>query len=124
LSGVLTLVRTVFDQPDTLDQRRTTPTGPPPATPARCCSTTAAADLSAPGAHDVIGAIADQAGIADDFTSHALRHTFGTTLVRDGHDLVLVAELMGHARLDQSRHYSLPTQADRERAINSLPTDR
>jgi site-specific recombinase XerD len=80
--------------------------------------------LSARGAHDVIGAIADQAGIDDDFTSHALRHTFGTTLVRDGHDLVLVAELMGHARLDQTRRYSLPTQADRERAINSLPTDR
>ncbi|WBQ03410.1 tyrosine-type recombinase/integrase [Kribbella sp. CA-293567] len=74
------------------------------------------ARLSARGAHDVIGAIANQAGIGHDFTSHALRHTFGTTLVRDGHDLVLVAELMGHARLDQTRRYSLPTQADRELA--------
>lgn len=37
---------------------------------------------------------------------------------------VLVAELMGHKRLDQTRRYSLPTQADRERAIASLPTDR
>jgi len=43
---------------------------------------------------------------------------------RQGHDLVLVAELMGHKRLDQTRRYSLPTQADRERAIASLPTDR
>jgi hypothetical protein len=37
----------------------------------------------------------------------ALCHTFGATLVRDGHDLVLVlvlvAELVGRARLDQTR---------------------
>jgi hypothetical protein len=44
-------------------------------------------------------------------------------LVREGHDLVVVAELLGHARLDQTRRYSLPTQADRQRAINSLLTD-
>lgn len=80
--------------------------------------------LSARGAHDILGAIAAEAGIDHEFTSHALRHTFGTTLVRQGHDIVLVAELMGHARLDQTRRYSLPSQADRERAINSLPVDR
>jgi hypothetical protein len=31
--------------------------------------------------------------------------------------------LLGHARLDQTRRYSLPTQADRQRAINGLLTD-
>lgn len=31
---------------------------------------------------------------------------------------------MGHARLETTRAYSLPTTADREKAINSLPTDR
>jgi hypothetical protein len=31
---------------------------------------------------------------------------------------------MGHARLDQTRRYSLPTRADRERAINSIPIDQ
>ena len=80
--------------------------------------------LSARGAHDILLAIADQAGLSDDFTGHVLRHTFGTTLVRAGHDLVLVAELMGHARVETTRSYSLPSAADRERAINSLPTDR
>ncbi len=35
-------------------------------------------------------------------------HTFGTHLVRQGHDLVVVAVLLGHARLDQTRRYSLP----------------
>lgn len=40
------------------------------------------------------------------------------------HDLVLVAELMGHARVETTRGYSLPTDADRQSAIDSLPTDR
>ena len=77
------------------------------------------------GASDILARLADDAGIdAEDFTSHVLRHTFGTTLVRGGHDLVLVAELMGHRRLETTRGYALPSAADRERAINSLPTDR
>jgi integrase/recombinase XerC len=80
--------------------------------------------LSARGAHDIINAIADAARLQDDFTSHVLRHTFGTTLVRQGHDLILVAELLGHARLDTVRTYSLPTDTDRQKAIDSLLTDR
>jgi integrase/recombinase XerC len=81
--------------------------------------------LGVRGASDVLTRLAEDAGIdAEDFTSHVLRHTFGTTLVRGGHDLVLVAELMGHRRLETTRGYSLPSAADRERAINSLPTDR
>jgi integrase/recombinase XerC len=81
--------------------------------------------LGVRGASDILARLADDAGIdAEDFTSHVLRHTFGTTLVRGGHDLVLVAELMGHRRLETTRGYSLPSATDRERAINSLPTDR
>ena len=40
-----------------------------------------------------------------------------------GVDLVTVAELMGHARLDATRIYTLPTKADRERALDALLTD-
>lgn len=80
--------------------------------------------LGARGADAILGAIAEEARINDEFTSHALRHTFGTRLIREGHDIVVVAELMGHKRLDQTRRYSLPTQADRENAILSLPSDR
>ncbi|HKR50868.1 MAG TPA: tyrosine-type recombinase/integrase [Pseudonocardiaceae bacterium] len=78
--------------------------------------------LSARAADHTLNTIAQEAHI-DEFTPHVLRHTFGTRLVREGHDLVVVAELLGHARLDQTRRYSLPTQADRQRAINSLLTD-
>jgi site-specific recombinase XerD len=79
---------------------------------------------SAKGATDILAAIAADAGIPNDFSPHVRRHCFGTTLVRDGHDLVLVAELMGHARLETTRAYALPTATDRQRAIDSLPTDR
>lgn len=56
-------------------------------------------------------------------TPHVLRHSFGTRLLRKGTDVVLVAELMGHRRLDTTRRYTLPTAADRERAIDLLLTD-
>ncbi len=36
-----------------------------------------------------------------------LRHTFVTGLVRAGNDLVLIAELAGHRRLETTRRYSL-----------------
>ena len=64
-----------------------------------------------------------EADRADPFGPHVLRHTFGTQLVRGGVDLVTVAELMGHARLDTTRIYTLPTKADRERALDALLTD-
>jgi integrase/recombinase XerC len=79
--------------------------------------------LSTRGARDILVALAREAGLEEAFTSHVLRHTFGTTLIRAGHDLVLVAELMGHRRLETTRGYTRPGRADRERAINSLPSD-
>jgi integrase len=64
-----------------------------------------------------------RAGQENETTAHVLRHTFGTTLLRPadgraGADLVLVAELMGHARLETTRAYTRPT------ALDLLPVDR
>ena len=56
------------------------------------------------------------------FGPHVLRHT--TQLVRAGTDLVTVAEVLGHARLDTTRIYTLPTRADRARALENIITDR
>jgi integrase/recombinase XerC len=43
-----------------------------------------------------------------------------TNLVRGGNDLVLVAELAGHRRLETTRRYSLPSEADRRAAMEAL----
>ena len=54
---------------------------------------------------------------------HVLRHTFATTLVRGGTDLVIVAELLGHARLETTRAYTRPSAEDRTRALDLLLVD-
>lgn len=46
---------------------------------------------------------------------HTLRHTFGTQLLRSGVDVVTVADLMGHAKLDSTRIYTRSSAADRGR---------
>jgi len=55
-----------------------------------------------------------------ELSAHVLRHTFVTGLVRGGNDLVLVAELAGHRRLETTRRYSLPSKADRQKAVTDL----
>jgi hypothetical protein len=65
----------------------------------------------------VIRSLGADAGIR--LSAHVLRHSFCTNLMRAGHDLVLVAELAGHRRLDATRHYSLPSTADKQAAIDT-----
>jgi site-specific recombinase XerD len=79
------------------------------------------ARLTVRGARDVIARIAAAAGQSDLVTAHVLRHTFGTNLVRGGTDLVLVAELLGHARLETTRSYTEPSATDRTEAMRLLP---
>jgi integrase/recombinase XerC len=80
--------------------------------------------LSARAASNIFTNICQRAGLDDRATAHVLRHTFATRLVRAGTDLVIVADMLGHARLDQTRRYSLPTPTDRRTALNHLPVDR
>ena len=48
-------------------------------------------------------AIAADAGLDDKATAHIGRHTFVNELIRGGEDLVIVAEIAGHARLETLR---------------------
>lgn len=59
-----------------------------------------------------------------ELSAHILRHTFATNLIRQGNDIVLVAEITGHARLETVRRYSLPTEADLHAAIEALPQEQ
>ena len=79
--------------------------------------------LSATGAHNIITAITASAGIDENATAHTLRHTFATSLVRAGTDLVAVAELLGHASLENVRIYTQPTEDDKIKALDNLITD-
>ncbi|MFI6496431.1 tyrosine recombinase XerC [Nonomuraea typhae] len=78
-------------------------------------------------ARTIITGLGTAAGIGDDpagpFGPHVLRHSFGTQLVRGGKDIVLVASLMGHARLDTTRRYTQPTDDDMTTALDVLITD-
>lgn len=56
-------------------------------------------------------------------SAHVLRHTCLTNLVRAGHDIVLVAEIAGHKRLETTRRYSLPTEQDRLEALEGIQVD-
>jgi integrase/recombinase XerC len=80
--------------------------------------------LSARSADTIIAGIARIAGLADLVTPHVLRHSFVKDLVRSGTDLVTVAELLGHASLDSTRSYTLPTEDDLDAAVARLTVDR
>ena len=62
--------------------------------------------------------VAREAGI--EMTSHSLRHTALTRLIRSGCDIVIVAEVAGHARLETTRRYSLPTADVKIAAMEKL----
>lgn len=82
--------------------------------------------LSARSAYTVLRAIAEAANLSLGreavFTPHVLRHTAGTTMTREGTDIVIVAELLGHS-VETARRYSLPTHEDRRKAIERLTVD-
>ena len=77
-----------------------------------------AARLSTRAIDLVIRGLARDAEVV--LSAHTLRHTCLTRLVRGGADVVLVAELAGHRRLETTRRYSLPSQADRQAAMDAL----
>jgi integrase/recombinase XerC len=66
----------------------------------------------------IIRKLGQEANIS--LSAHILRHTCITNLVRNGIDLVMVAEIAGHRRLETTRRYSLPTAEDRVAAMESL----
>ncbi|MGB0098534.1 MAG: tyrosine-type recombinase/integrase [Solirubrobacteraceae bacterium] len=77
--------------------------------------------LSARATDSAVRKLARDAGI--EASAHVLRHTCLTGMVRGGHDLVVVAELAGHRRLETTRRYSLPNEADRQAAVDSLEVE-
>jgi integrase/recombinase XerC len=63
--------------------------------------------LSTQAVDHVIRQFGKDSGV--EVSSHRLRHVCLTRLVRAGVDIVTVAEIAGHANIDTTRRYSLPT---------------
>ncbi|MBO8128229.1 MAG: tyrosine-type recombinase/integrase [Peptococcaceae bacterium] len=51
---------------------------------------------------------------------HILRHTFAKNLIDNGVDLVTVATLLGHRRLETTMRYTRPRMEDLQRAVDEL----
>ena len=51
---------------------------------------------------------------------HLLRHTFGTTMVREGANIVAVQQLMGHASLSTTQVYVGITERDKQNAVCAI----
>ena len=56
-------------------------------------------------------------------TPHTLRHSFGKHALDAGADLVSVAALLGHERLETTAVYTTPSQRDLERVVEKLEQD-
>lgn len=76
--------------------------------------------LSSRAVDMIIRRFGEEAAIEKPVSAHILRHTCMTNLVRNGNDLVLVAEIAGHKRLETTRRYSLPSEADRQAAMEGI----
>ena len=74
--------------------------------------------MSATSLDRIVRKTGEACGIS--LSAHVLRHSCLTNLVRNGHDLILVAEIGGHKRLETTRRYALPTRMDKQRALDSL----
>jgi site-specific recombinase XerD len=79
------------------------------------------AQLSTRAIDMVVRKLGEEADVS--LSAHILRHTCITNLVRNGTDLVLVAEIAGHRRLETTQRYSLPTEQDRIEAMESIQVD-
>lgn len=56
----------------------------------------------------------------NNISTHQLRHTFITGLVRANQDISVIQSLSGHSSADMILRYSKPTEEDKEQAVSML----
>jgi integrase/recombinase XerC len=75
--------------------------------------------LSPHGVGAVVSKLSRLAGV-DGVTPHVLRHSFGRGLLDSGTDVVTVAALLGHAKLETTMMYTQPDEQDLADAVGRL----
>lgn len=81
--------------------------------------------LSRQSTWNVVKKAASNAGIKEDVSPHALRHSFATHLLDGGADIRVVQELLGHASVTTTQIYTLVTiDKLRESYISSHPRSK
>jgi integrase/recombinase XerD len=73
--------------------------------------------LSTQGIANIIGQFRKDAGIERHITPHMLRHTVATLLLRNGVDIRVVQEFLGHASIATTQRY---THVTKEHLVNVL----
>ena len=81
-------------------------TRPPTPESAPLFTNPAGAPLSTQAVANVIRALCTHAGITRRVTPHTFRHTVATLLLRNGADLRVVQELLGHASITMTQRYT------------------
>lgn len=62
-----------------------------------------------------------EAGISKHITWHCARHTFATNILKNGADIRVVADLLGHSGLRYVERYTRAIDSRKIQAVNSLP---
>ena len=75
--------------------------------------------ISSEAVRRVVKKYADRAGV-EGVTPHVFRHSFGRGLIDAGVDLVSVAALLGHAKLETTMVYTQPRPEDLAAAVEQL----
>ena len=72
--------------------------------------------------HRLIERLGEQAGI-DNAHPHRFRHTFAITFLRNGGNIYLLKELLGHETLEMTMHYAKLAEQDIDKASGHSPVD-
>lgn len=72
--------------------------------------------------HRLVERIGDQAGV-ENAHPHRFRHTFAITFLRNGGNIHLLKELLGHETLEMTMHYARLAEQDIDKAAAHSPAD-
>lgn len=80
--------------------------------------------LSVRAVQDLFQRISRIARVRKRVTPHVLRHSMATELLRQGHDIRVIADLLHHASLNTTRRYAHVVDSLRRKALASLEPKR